>query len=111
MSEAHRSSNPRAIGVPSISKASQCQDRPSLEQAAVGDDAPEGRCHIGEDHLGGRQHGHTTQGQAEVTLPAKNGEDHSGLEFVFHGILPVSKWKNNHSYYYIHLYPIILWSL
>ena len=83
------------------------KDRPSLEQAAVGDDAPEGRCHIGEDHLGGRQHGHTTQGQAEVTLPAKNGEDHSGLDFVMEFSLYQNE-KISFLYYYIHLYPIIL---
>ena len=47
---------------PGISKAPQGQDGPSLKQAPIGDDAPEGRRHIGEDHLGGREHGHTTQG-------------------------------------------------
>jgi len=95
------------LAVPSISKATQCQDRPSLEQAAVGDDAPEGRCHIGEDHLGGRQHGHTTQGQAEVTLPAKNGEDHSGLDFV----MEFSLYQNEKNILLILLYPFISYYL
>ena len=81
---------------PSISKAPQGQDGPSLKQAPIGDDAPEGRRHIGEDHLGGREHGHTTQGQAQVTLPAgawKRGRNMQKSEVLFHGSPFVSRMK------------------
>ena len=88
----HRSSNPAIVPIPSVSKASQCQDRPSLEQAAVGDDAPEGRRQIGEDHLGGRQHGHATQGQAEVTLPATLC---TAAFIALHGMTSGSTWKKH----------------